>query len=195
MLVSSETGAGREITFESELAKDLFEGAGSKQTEGKNAIIDVSYGNGAPITMERSSNIFDLEGLSVTVSGVFGGEYVEKTEADGTVSKEWIAKPSEAVTFTAKADVDGVTETVKSFFEDFNALVKEVHKQVATMPDNSYEPLTDEQKDEMDETSIENWEKKAKEGLLFGDSTMQGLHSDIEMIFKRWLRKGAGKVV
>ena len=191
MLVSSETGAGREITFESDLAKDLFEGAGSKQTEGKNAIIDVSYGNGSPITMERSSNIFDLEGLSVTVSGVFGGEYVEKTEADGTVSKEWIAKPSEAVTFTAKADVDGVTETVKSFFEDFNALVKEVNKQVTTMPDNNYEPLTDEQKDEMDETSIENWEKKAKEGLLFGDSTMQGLHSDIEMIFNKMMSNGA----
>lgn len=199
MLVSSETGAGRQITLDSELAKDLFgekDAAGDYIekggfTEGQNAIIDVNYGNGTTVTLNRASNTFDLEGLSVTVSGVFGGEWVDRTDDQGNATKVWNANSSEAVTFSAKADVDGVTEKVKSFIEDFNALVTEINKQVTTRPDSDYEPLTDEQRDEMDETSIENWEKKAKEGLLYGDSAIRDLSTDVQSIFVKMMNNGA----
>ncbi len=220
MLVSSETGAGRQITLDSDLAKDLFgekDAAGNHQegagfTEGQNAIIDVSYGNGTTVTLNRASNTFDLEGLNVTVSGVFGGEWIEGDDLDGksvadlqskygaenvvlnddgSVAKVWNANSSSAVTFSAKADVDGVTEKVKSFIEDFNALVTEINKQITTRPDSDYEPLTDEQRDEMDETSIENWEKKAKEGLLYGDSTVRDLSTDVQSIFVKMMNNGA----
>ena len=40
--------------------------------------------------------------------------------------------------------------------------------------------MTDEQKDEMSETSIENWEKKAKQGILFNDTTMRELSMDMQ---------------
>lgn len=252
MLVSSETGAGRQITLDSALARDLFgekDAAGNYIekggfTEGQNAIIDVNYGNGTTVTLNRASNTFDLEGLSVTVSGVFGGEWdenlalkkpfasepaeptdktdsaaIEKYEKDkiawddfnaavadlqkkygeknvifdedGNVTNVWKGNASGAVTFSAKADVDGVTEKVKSFIEDFNALVTEINKQVTTRPDSDYEPLTDEQRDEMDETSIENWEKKAKEGLLYGDSAIRDLSTDVQSIFVKMMNNGA----
>ena len=71
---------------------------------------------------------------------------------------------SKAVTFSAKADVDGVTETVKKFIEEYNEMIKEINTQVTTRPDKSYGPLTEEQQEEMSEKSIENWEKKAKQG-------------------------------
>lgn len=208
VLVSNETGAGREITLDNNLAKILFgecktDGSGNyvkdangniqleqevkdgKQqdkgvTYGENAKIAVSYGNGLTVELERSSNSFNLEGLNVTVSGKFG-----EKDADG----KWIS--SEAVTFTAKADVDAVTEKVKSFFEDFNALVTEINGQVTTRPDDSYQPLTDEQKAEMDETSIENWEKKAKQGMLYGDSAMRDLSTDVQAIFTKLMESGA----
>lgn len=120
MLVSSETGAGREISLDSDLSKVLF-GQGAKKDdgtinvddykedagvdEGKNAIICVSYGNGVDVKMERASNTFDLEGLSVTVSGKFGGQFVTK---DG--KEVWEADSAGGVTFTAKADVDGIVD-------------------------------------------------------------------------------------
>lgn len=180
MLVSSETGAGRNIELNSDLAKKLFgtgeedpdvvaAGKNGQKVDGKNAKIKVSYGNGVDIDLERSSNTFNLEGLDITVSGVF----------------------SETVTFSAKADVDGVVEKVKSFFEDFNALVADINGQVRTRPDSSYGPLTDEQKDEMDETSIENWENKAKQGILYGDSIIRDLSGDVEGIFTKLLSNGA----
>ena len=193
MLVSSETGAGREISLDSDLSKVLF-GQGTKKDGtidvngydedavelGKNAIIHVSYGNGVDVKMERASNTFDLEGLSVTVSGAFGGTF--KTNADGTKG-EWEADPAGSVTFTAKADVDGIVERVKGFFEDFNKLAGDVNKEITTRPDSSYGPLTDEQKKEMDETSIENWENRAKQGMLYGDSAMRDLSTDVQGIF------------
>lgn len=198
MLVSSETGEGREIDLDSELAKAIFggdEAKGADFTGGQNALIEVSYGNGIKVDMSRSSNTFNLEGLNVTVSGVFGGEWKETTVPDGsggtTTEKVWESDTSDTVTFTAKADVDGVTERVKKFFEDFNAMVTEVASQIRTRPDSSYAPLTDEQKAEMTETSIENWEKKAKEGILYGDSAMRDLSSDIEGIFVKLMNNGA----
>lgn len=195
MLVSSETGAGREISLDSNLSKVLF-GQGAKGDDGtinvdhynkdagvdkgKNAIICVSYGNGVDVKMERASNTFDLEGLSVTVSGAFGGKF----EKDATTGKEvWKADSAGGVTFTAKADVDGIVERVKGFFEDFNKLAGDVNKEITTRPDSSYGPLTDEQKKEMDETSIENWENRAKQGMLYGDSAMRDLSTDVQGIF------------
>ncbi len=208
MLVSKETGAGREISLDSELAKELF--GGGDYVEGQDAQIDVSYGNGKVVTMERASNTFNLEGMTVTVSGVFGGDWSEGrelteaevkeyeddpkklgdgqriVEQDGKkVLQDWKTDTSAGVTFSSKADVDKVTEKVKKFFEDFNAIVTEVNKQVTTRPDSSYGPLTDEQKDEMSETSIENWENKAKSGLLFNDSTMRDLSMDIQSVYTK----------
>ncbi len=47
-----------------------------------------------------------------------------------------------------------VTETVKKFIEAYNAMIDEVRTQATTKPDSNYKPLTDDQKNEMNETSI-----------------------------------------
>lgn len=177
VLVAAETGKGRQITLDG-ASEDLFGGAGSTLETGKNAEVLVSYGNGIKTPVESSSNSFDLDGMKITVSGTFG--YME----DGTQD------PSMAVTFSAAADVDGVTEKVKKFFEEYNAMVTEVNAQITTRPDSSYGPLTDAQKAEMTETSIENWEKKAKEGLLFNDATMRSLSSDLQSVLTKILSNG-----
>lgn len=251
MLVSSETGKGRKIELGEGLAKELFgraDGEGFK--EGQNAVITVNYGSG-DVTLDRSSNTFDLEGLNVTVSGVFGGKYAEAVPADGNFKvdaktgerifykdadktervlesetaadknhiyfdengkmvnykgnrvegddskgyelvydQEWKADTSAAVTFSAAADVDGVTERVKSFVEAFNELAKDINTQITTRPDSSYGVLTDAQKAEMTGEEIEKWEKKAKEGILYGDSTMRGLSTDIQGIFSALMSNG-----
>lgn len=200
MLVSEETGEGREITLDSKLAQDLF-GTKNKDGEydpeagmayGKNAVIDVSYGNGVTVQMERASNTFNLEGLTVTVSGTFGGKYEDVVGDDGKViGQEWKADTSESVSFSAKADVDKAVEKVKAFFEAFNEIVTEVNTQVTSRPDSSYGPLTEEQKNEMSEKSIENWEKKAKTGLLNNDSTIRELSMAIQSVFSQVMNNGA----
>lgn len=204
VLISSETGKGREIDLEGaslsifgartdkgELVDSNFKPSDTEKLasgsleDGKNAEILVSYGNGIKTMLESSSNSFDLEGMKVTVSGIFG-DVKEETEGSGVYTSD----TSKAVTFSASADVDGVTEKVKKFFEEYNALVTEVNKQITTKSDSSYGPLTDAQKAEMSETSIENWEKKAKEGLLYNDSIMRTLSADLQAVMTSMLNSG-----
>ncbi len=177
-LTATETGSGRKIELGG-MAENIF---GSKDEtnnrDGQDAQILVSYGNGVETTVTSSTNSFDLEGLTVTVSGTFG------FNSDGTVDR------SQSVTFSAAADADAVTERVKKFVEDYNALVKEINSQITTKPDSSYAPLTDAQKEEMDDKSIENWEKKAKQGLLFGDTTLRDLSSSIQGVLTDLMGSG-----
>ncbi len=191
VLISSETGSGREIQLEGASA-DIFgavKDAAGNYTDGnfemgKNAQVLVSYGNGISTMIESSSNTFDLEGLRVTVSQEFGN--VTQDASGG-----WNSDRSKAVTFSAKADVDGVTETVKKFIEEYNEMIKEINTQVTTRPDKAYGPLTEEQKDEMSEKSIENWEKKAKQGLLYNDATMRALSLDMQGVLTNLMANGA----
>ena len=191
VLISSETGSGREIKLEGASADILgaVKDAAGNYTDGnfemgKNAQVLVSYGNGISTMIESSSNTFDLEGLRVTVSQEFGNV---TQDASGV----WNSDRSKAVTFSAKADVDGVTETVKKFIEEYNEMIKEINTQVTTRPDKSYGPLTEEQKDEMSDKSIENWEKKAKQGLLYNDATMRALSLDMQGVLTNLMANGA----
>lgn len=186
VLVATETGSGRDIQLGG-AAEKIFgcKGGTGYSKDGEDALIEVSYGNGLTTTIKSSSNTFNLEGLKVTVTGTFG----YKTDENGKFKLEDgkpIKDSSQSVSFSAKADVDGVTETVKKFIEEYNTLIKEINTQLKTYP-SGYDPLTDEQKDEMDDTTIEKWEKKAKEGLLFGSSTIRSLSSDMESIITQFM--------
>lgn len=177
-LTATETGSGRKIELGG-MAENIFGSTNADNNrDGQDAQILVSYGNGVETTVTSSTNSFDLEGLTVTVSGTFG------FNSDGTVDR------SQNVTFSAAADADAVTERVKKFVEDYNALVKEINSQITTKPDSSYAPLTDAQKEEMDDKSIENWEKKAKQGLLFGDTTLRDLSSSIQGVLTDLMGSG-----
>ena len=199
-LISTETGSGRTISLgeevydsaKKEMIADpdrsgdvaflLFGGANMERKDGQDAIMHVDFGTGETQKIVSSSNTFDLDGLKVTVSGTFGGT----KEADGSFKLD----NTQAVTFDAAADTEKVTEKVKKFIEDYNALVKVINDHITTKPDKSYGPLSDAQKDEMDETSIENWEKKAKEGLLYNDAIMRDLSMDISSVMNQMLGGG-----
>lgn len=179
VLISEETGSGRQIDISNPLASELFGGSEEKGggfVKGKDAVIAVSYGNGMTVEINRSSNTFDLEGMKVTVTGTFG--YVKDSSGNLTLDEN----SGSSVSFSGKADIDGVTEAVSKFIEEYNAMVTEVNNQLTTKSDSSYGPLTDAQKDEMTEKEIEQWEEKAKSGLLFGDSTIRNLSMDLQNV-------------
>lgn len=187
VLISTETGEGRTITLDSEMAKTIFGSGSTKEVngitvdynfkDGQDAKVVVDYGDGNNVLVTSSSNTINVAGMKVTVSGIFGNVQ----ENGSTITTDTSAK----VTFKAKADVEGVTETVKKFIEEYNEMLSEIKTQITTKPDSDYGPLTDEQKEEMNETSIENWEKKAKEGLLYNNSTMRDLNSDLQNILTK----------
>ena len=131
--------------------------------------------NGVQTTITSSSNTFSIDGLDIRATNTFN---TGSATAEGGVS------------FTASADTEKVTETVKKFIEAYNAMIDEVRTQVTTKPDSNYKPLTDDQKNEMNETSIKNWEDKAKEGILYNSSALKDLDNATQGIFSSMMMNG-----
>jgi flagellar hook-associated protein 2 len=163
MFFDEDTGAGSTVEL-NDTASSIF---GGSLTAGKDAEMYVSYGGSDPVKITSSSNTFNVDGLSVTASGTFGDIV---TDEDGNVTSY---DSSASVSFTASANVDKATERVKAFIEAYNALVEEVNTHVTTRPDSDYEPLTEEQEEEMTEEEIEKWNKKAKAGIIYNDTEVQ----------------------
>lgn len=116
---------------------------------GQNAIIDF---NGAE-NIESSSNTITISGVTLNLLGV--------NEED---------KP---VTITVSTDVDAVFEKISEFINEYNKLVDKVNDLLTEKRYYDYKPLTDAQKEEMDEKEIELWEERAKSGLLRNDDILQ----------------------
>ena len=73
-------------------------------------------------------------------------------------------------------------DNIKSMVEEYNKIIELVNKELTTKPDRDYSPLTSEQKKELSESEIEVWEEKAKSGMLYGDSDLRSLSSDLRFI-------------
>ena len=75
-------------------------------------------------------------------------------------------------------DNSKIKETITGFMEAYNKLLDDINAQLSTArPKDSsnkeyYEPLTEEQKEEMSDDEIEKWEEKAKTGMLYRDTTL-----------------------
>ena len=177
VLSSNEKGKGREISLgadpkdTTDAANLIFGGVSQDGTDGEMSIL---Y-NGVQTTITSSSNTFSIDGLDIRATNTFN---TGSATAEGGVS------------FTASADTEKVTETVKKFIEAYNAMIDEVRTQATTKPDSNYKPLTDDQKNEMNETSIKNWEDKAKEGILYNSSALKDLDNATQGIFSSMIING-----
>ena len=181
VLSSNEKGEGRKITLgpdpdnpnnkKDDAANLIFGGVSTDGTDGEMSIL---Y-NGVQTTITSSSNTFSIDGLDIRATNTFN---------TGSATAEG------GVRFTASADTEKVTETVKKFIEAYNAMIDEVRTQATTKPDSNYKPLTDDQKNEMNETSIKNWEDKAKEGILYNSSALKDLDNATQGIFSSMMING-----
>lgn len=180
VLSSNEKGKGREISLgadpkdTTDAANIIFGGDKKESHDGTDGEMSILY-NGVKTTITSSSNTFSIDGLDIKATNTFD---TGSATAEGGVS------------FTASADTEKVTETVKKFIEAYNAMIDEVRTQVTTKPDSNYGPLTEDQKNEMNETSIKNWEDKAKEGILYNSSALKDLDNATQGIFSSMMMNG-----
>lgn len=184
-----ETGASSQIEMGAGLADALFGGTeevdkdtgekkktGVSYSEGLDAEFSMKV-NGQPLyNVKRSSNTFDVDGMSISLKGTFA------YDANGKIDQK--AAEADAVSFTASSDADKIVDAIKSMVEDYNAMVTEIKNAYSTMPQQKsngkyYEPLTEEDKADMSESSIKAYEEKAKQGILFADRDLSALYSQL----------------
>ena len=138
-------------------------------TNGRDAIMDVEINGKRFSNLTRSSNSFDLDGLTVNVKGTF-----EAKPKDGESEYE-------AITFNTTTDSDKIVDTIREFVNDYNEMITEIKSAYSTMPAQNnngarYEPLTAEQEEQYSESELKAYNEKAKQGILFGDSTLSSMY-------------------
>ncbi|MBR3308023.1 MAG: flagellar filament capping protein FliD [Lachnospiraceae bacterium] len=112
--------------------------------------------NGAEF--ESDSNTFNINGNTYTINHM-------------------PTDPGENISITTSTDYDGVYDVVKKMLKEYNELVNEMSKLYNAESAKGYDPLSDEQKEEMSEKEIEDWENKIKGSLLRQDNTLYGVMS------------------
>lgn len=122
-----------------------------KEVTGSNAVIEV---NG--MTISSYSNTFTLAGTNIDISNADTGA------VDASV--------------TTSNDTSNAFDAIVSFVNDYNTLITDLNNTITTSrpkyQGSYYEPLTDEQEEDMSDTEIEKWEASAKTGMLYQDSTI-----------------------
>lgn len=173
-ITSSDYGVNSEITVEDGgegLLSSLGLTAGATYTQGSNLEVEI---NGT--VLESDTNTIEADGTTFTFSGVESG-----TEFDVEVTK----------------DNSSIADTIKSFVEDYNKLIEEVYEYLEEEPDDDYYFLADQDKEDLDlsETQEEKWEEKAKQGLLYHDSTISSVMSKLRVALMGSVKAADGSVI
>ena len=138
-------------------------------TQGRNLQLEV---NGEAV--ETSSNSFTADGTTMTfTSAAQGAEF----------------------SYEVKKDNSSAIEAVKSFVEDYNKIIEEVYGELDQKPDSDYYALTDDDIEDMDlsEKQQEKWEEKAKQGLLYNDSTVSTVMQKMRSVLYSTVKTADGQ--
>lgn len=195
---SKEKGASGEINIsgDSDFLNKIFgvKSGESVDVQGQDAVVAVKYkGSDDVVELVRDSNSFTVDGLSIGVKGTFGYK-VNKDDAGNLLDENGnplaagadpvmvLDKDADAVEIDARVNTDNIVDGIKAMVEEYNKIIELVNKELTTKPDRDYSPLTSEQKKELSESEIETWEEKAKSGMLYADSDIRMLSSDLRFI-------------
>lgn len=191
--VSNDNGASGVIDFSGNDADtlgaltDVFgleftdeDGNSKVSARGQDAVVSIRYaGSDDIVDIRRDSNTFTVDGLTIAVKGTFG------TYENGKL----VVDEDDAVEISATVDTDKLVNTIKSFVDEYNAIVDLVNSELTTKHEKDYTPLSSEQKSELSEDEIEKWEAKAKAGLLYGDSDLRQLSMDLRTVATSYVWK------
>lgn len=161
-LTANDKGSGGDVDVSGALADALkiSDSTRASHTSGTNAIITVDG-----VQVEHNDNTYEIDGIKMDFS-----------EVDPTLGEE--------ISVNVDKSYDDIKQTIKDFVKDYNQMIDDINEytQTARPKDknkNYYEPLTDEEKEDMSEDEIKKWEEAAKKGLLYHDTTVSSVMSRI----------------
>lgn len=150
------TGTGLETLFGTSVTLGSGTTASGAVTAGTDALLEIDG-----VSTSRSSNTFTVNGITLTATAV----------------------SDEATVIGTVRDTDTIVDTIKSFVTDYNAMMEKLYSLVTEDADcKDYAPLTDAQEEEMSDTEIENWNEKAKTGLVRGDADINSFINSMRSI-------------
>lgn len=196
--VSKNTGkldAGITITdvsgSSSNIATELF-GTLSEVSKGNNATVFI---NGIEST--QASNTFTVNGTEIMVKGLSPKDTSsplkdengnDLKDENGTTRYKVVAS-----TINVTSDTTKVIDSIKSFISDYNTMLSGLYEKINEKFHRSFQPLTSDQKSDMKEKEIEQWEAKARSGQLRNDSILSRAYYDFRSIIASQVETGSSK--
>ena len=119
---------------------------------------------------QRSSNTFQINGFEINL------------KAESTTD----------VTFSSTPDTDKILESVTKFVDEYNKILADLNGQIREKSYRDFQPLTKEQRADLDEKEIELWDEKAKSGTLRNDSIMSSALSQMRSILNSAVTTASG---
>lgn len=142
---------------------------------GEDAVVRITPPGASSFTeITKASNSFSIDGVNYTLT---------KANVDGDVTT--------ATNITVAGNSQKTYDKIKGFIDKYNELVDKVSQKTDEKKQYKYLPITDEQRKDMKEDEIKQWETKAKEGLLKGDSNLDSMLISMRRAFYEGV-KGAG---
>lgn len=187
-------------------AKDFFNALGLKQSTGGQLVAPSSISTNSNLTGDDDSEYLTLSELGtaegvggtngkVTVDGVEYDNITDNKITVGGVTYNLLntTETGTTATVTVGQDIDAIVDKVKSFVEDYNKILSGLYEKYDEKGDSGYKPLTQAQKDAMKDEQIEKWEEKAKKGLLYHDSTVGKIISQMREAISTSVEGVSGK--
>lgn len=128
---------------------------GATKVTGQDAVIVL---NDAEFT--NNTNVFEVNGLTFTA--------LSETAVN------------ETVTVTTQNDTDGIYDMIKNFLKEYNTIINEMDKLYNADSAKGFEPLTNDEKEAMSESEVEEYEKKIKDSLLRRDENLSSVSSALK---------------
>lgn len=159
-LSSADSGDGSNMVFSGGFLTGFLQLAvDAKGTDAKFTL------NGLETT--RKSNTFTTGGVTYTLQNNFTGD----------------------VRVNVSNDTQKVFDTIKDFVTKYNELIEKINGKITEERDRNYQPLTDEEREKLTDKQAEQWDVKAKSGLLKGDSI---LSSGLNQMRSNWYASVSG---
>lgn len=161
---SMKTGAENEFSIENsdggnalallglDTTATYSNGSKASRINAQDAVIEL---NNSEFT--SSSNTFTINGLTINA--------LAETADD------------EEISIVTDTDVDGIYETIKDFFTEYNELINEMDKLYNADSARKYSMLSADEKESMTDEEVETWENTIKGSLLRKDTQLNAVMS------------------
>jgi len=139
-------------------------GAAQNRVSGQDASVRFQTTGGlGTVTLNQASNTFTVDGITYNL--------LRATPAGVSLN------------VTVSQNTDRTVNAIKAFVERYNQILTGFNEKLGEQRFRDYRPLTDDQRSEMSEQQIEQWENRAKSGLLQNNRILESAVNALRTAF------------
>ena len=154
VMTKMDTGVKASITLNDQETADVFATLGFKDAEiGK---LEVGFVEGEDaefsingLTTTRPTNTFTINNVTYTLH-----------------------KDDSSANIALSNDTDNMVDNIVQFVNKYNEMLEKINGKLTEERYRSYHPLSNEEQESMTEKQVEQWEERAKSGLIKNDSIL-----------------------